>query len=253
MLEPKIIPRSVTFAAVHAPIIKIERDHAKELWSGWTSIHHLENLSLEFSPATDKTPAKLTCKQADGRLKHGIAIDVHNGGLRLLMDQSFPASLTVAGKLVDEVYKKAQSVVFKQTKVHLMEARIKASMPVSTNAPAMESLQFAFMGGRANALAQLGRLSHVGFNCEIQPGSDEPKDSLDEPIRQITIEPLRENSNYFYIEVMSNWGRQRTIVEDGQVSAARGPLDLEENVPSVYIEEVLSYIEKHVAKLLEEA
>ena len=170
-----------------------------------------------------------------------------------MMEQSFPASFAIAGKLVDEVYKIAQSVVFKQTKVHLMEARIRAAMPVSTTAPALESLQFAFMGGRAKALAQLGRLNHVGFNCEIQPGSDEPKNSMDEPSRQITIEPLRESSKDFYVEVMSNWGRQRTIVEDGQVSAARGPLDLEENVPSVYIEEVLSYIEKHVAKLLEGA
>ena len=240
--------RGFVCAALYAPAREVSRDEAMALYGNLSKVC-FPQLTLKYTPAAEGKPFSVMMEESYGRRQNRVSLDVHGGLLRLVVQLDCPESYDVGCRQADEVAAAFGGIIGKSALRTLVECRLRAQMPVKGK-PALEALKFAIMGAEASRLEPVGPISHFGVNYEVA-AAGEINNALSAPFRQVTLEPLREDKDFYYIEVMSNWGRQLLKPRGGQLEVVPGPLSLEsELLLSKYLGEVKGYIENQIGSFL---
>lgn len=243
--------RSLIFAALYVPQRPLSREEATTFYRRVAPL--FPDIDFKYEEAVEGRPFAIRMREQLGKRSATILIDTpDNNTIRLLVEQAWPKSSEVACQSADAVKQAFAEIISSDVRLHLVEARVRSQVSVRGQGQALESLQFAIMGEKAERLKALGNLSFFGVKYEIAP-TGKISDGLSSPAREVQIEPLREDGYFFYIDVMSKWGRQ--ILQPGtdpsRMDFAQGPLDREELTPSRYLQNVIEYLENQVASFLE--
>jgi hypothetical protein len=213
------------------------------------------------APAEEEKPFKVVMQEkGEGRRTDTLTVDIHQGSLRIMLDQTWPESFDVGCRKADEVLNAFGESVerLSECEIALVEVRLRAQVPIGKGT-SEGYLVSKMMGDRAGSLQELGNVSFFGVHYEVAPSEGVISGPLDSPGRQVTVEPLRQEKGALYIEVMSNWGRSAMRLipgKPGQAELIPGPLmslEGETPKPSAYMAEVRSYVEESLCPFLERA
>ena len=198
-------------------------------------------------------------EKSEGRRTDTLTVDIHQGFLRIMLEQTWPDSFAVACRKADEVLAVFKESVegFDDCEISLVEVRLRAQVPIGKGT-SEDYLVSKMMGDRAGSLHELGNVSFFGVHYGVAPSEGVIIGPLDSPGREITVEPLRQEEGFLYLEVMSNWGRHAMRMipgKPGQAELIPGPLssEAEKPNPTAYLDEVRSYIEESLCPFLERA
>ncbi len=255
MLRQNVKYRSVVYAALFTPPISISRTTATALY-GKLAERAFPKLGLEYVPAEQERPLSITMRECgEGRRTDEMKLDIHANTLRAIMQQTWPDSFDVAAKKADE-FMQVLDGFLGECEIQLLEARIRAQVPIQGSA-AKDYLLDRLMPQERARLVALGPISHLAIRYEVAPAEGEVSGPLCCPGREVTVEPLRQEAGFLYLEVMSNWGRTALwplASQPGQAELRPGPLGETSNglpPPSEYLKEVKHYIEDCVCMFLE--
>jgi hypothetical protein len=261
MLAENIQYRGAIFAALYTPPLLLTRDQATGFYSK-VADRVFPRLELQYTPAEEGKPFKVVMKETgEGRrtdtLTVDIPVDIHQGSLRIMLNQTWPESFAVACRKADEVLDVFGESVERlgECEIVLVEVRLRAQVPIRKGT-SKGYLVSKMMGDRAVSLEELGNVSFFGVHYDVAPSEGVISGPLDSPGRQVTVEPLRQEEGALYMEVMSNWGRHAMRMipgKPGQAELVPGPLSVEGETPkpSAYLAEVRSYIEESLCPFLE--
>ena len=252
MIADRLQYRSVLYAAVYTPPVRLTRDQAMGLYKKIAE-SGFPKLNLEYSPDEFKITME---EKGEGRRIDKITVDIVQGRLRLLIDQAWPESFGVACKKADQIVEVFGEIV-SECEVQISEARVRSQVPVGI-ASSKDYMISTIMPTASTRLRNLGQIAFLGLRLQTAPELVGLSSHLDAPAREVTIEPLRQEPGFLYLEVMSNWGRQalRPVPEKpGQAELVPGPLSLlsEPLKPSQYLDEVKGYIEDNLCPFLEKS
>lgn len=257
MLAENIQYRAAIFAALYTPALLLTRDQATGFYSK-VADRMFPKLELQYTPAEEGKPFKVVMKETgEGRRMDTLTVDIHQGSLRIMLDQTWPESFAVGCRKADEVLDVFGETVerFSECEIALVEVRLRAQVPIGKST-GKGYLVSKMMGDRAGSLQELGNVSFFGVHYDVAPSEGVISGPLDSPGRQVTVEPLRQEEGALYIEVMSNWGRHAMRMipgKPGQAELVPGPLSVEGETPkpSAYLAEARSYIEESLCQFLE--
>jgi len=261
MLEQNIQYRGVIVAALYTPGLSLTREQATGFYSK-VADRVFPRLELQYTPAEEEKPFKIVMQEkGEGRRTDTLIVDIQAGSLRIMLDQTWPDSFGIACRKADEVFD-----VFKESveglgdcDVALVEVRLRAQVSIGKDT-GKEYLVSRMLGERCRDLNELGNVTFFGVHYEVRPAEGVMASHLDSPGRQVSVEPLKQEAGFLYLEVMSNWGRTaiRPVPgKPGQAELIPGPLSLipegQTPKPSAYLEEARSYVEKSICRFLERA
>jgi len=257
MLEKNIQYRGAIFAALYTPALLLTREQATGFYSK-VADRVFPKLELRYTPAEEEKPFKVVMQEkGEGRRTDTLTVDIHQGSLRIMLDQIWPESFDVGCRKADEVLDVFGETVerFTECEIALAEVRLRAQVPIGKGT-SKGYLVSKILGDRAGSLEELGNVSFLGVHYDVAPSEGVISGPLDSPGRQVTVEPLRQEEGALYMEVMSNWGRHAMRMipgKPGQAELVPGPLSVEGEIPkpSAYLAEVRSYIEESLCPFLE--
>lgn len=254
MIADRLQYRAAIYAAVYTPPLRLTRDQAVGLYkaiadSGFAS------LALKYTPEENEKPFKIFMEEmGEGRRIDKVTVDIVQGRLRLLIDQEWPDSFGVACKKADQIVEVFGEIV-SECEVQISEARVRAQVPIGISS-SKDYMISTLMPTASTRLQNLGQIEFLGLRLQTAPELVGLSSHLCAPAREVTIEPLRQEPGFLYLEVMSNWGRQalRPVQgKPGQAELVPGPLALLSGPlkPSEYLGEVKEYMEDNLCPFLE--
>jgi hypothetical protein len=153
MLEQNIRYRAAIYAALYTPPMSISRQTATSLYNDLAE-RGFQKLGFEYTPPDeDKSFSILMVEKGEGRRADSIQIDILQGSLRLLFNQTWPDSFDVACKKADQVAL-AITNVLTGCQIRLIEARIRSQVAIPERS-GNEYLMSRLMPGKKDAIAGL--------------------------------------------------------------------------------------------------
>jgi hypothetical protein len=251
MLAETIKYRALIYAAIYAPSRPIPRKEATKLYNALAE-SVFQNLSFKYTPEGEGTKFCVEMVEKQGRQDNRIVLDIQKPqSLRVLLHQAWPDSSRVACDNADEVFRHVKDLASNR-EMQMAEARVRAQVSPSER-PAIAFLGMNLLGEKARRLDTLGDVSHLGVRYDVQP--DFPAThALGGALRNVTAETLGEDRDCLYLEVMSQWGRRGVQLVDPEKREAKlvpGPLEIQTQPPSKYLEEVMEYVAQRLCPFLE--
>ena len=245
--------RALIYAAIYAPSEPIPRAEATKYYNALAE-GVFPRLGFQYAPEGEDTKFRIEMVEKQGREQNIIVVDAppeQNGGLRLVLDQSWRESSTVACERADHTFQLAQSLVRNREQL-LAEVRIRAQAVADTTG-SIASMKSVLGGDRQKKLDNLGKVCHLGVSVECEPELPATH-SLGSPKRTVSLETLREDKSCIYLEVMSQWGRRALRTVDATTKElVEGPLAINTEDPSAYLKETMEFMQSSVCSLVEDA
>lgn len=209
MLSNSLQTRGVLFAYLIGPPRYLTNDDALDVYKSVREALKLHDLRFEYAPgepATRQTSRAFSLRMERREGRGGLTIALEYPGseqpMRLLLEYHWPAS----DVHVDEHFDDAASAILEQGGWQrvMAEARLRTQCEADTG-DALGYLRtrllspFVEGGGALEAPIRFA-------SVQLHASPDEPTgDALAHPSRELTIEVLREDPRFLYIELMSQW------------------------------------------------
>jgi len=239
MLPQTLRTRGVNFAFLFGPPRLIERPEASQIHSRICDEFKVDDFVFKYSPLqpAPKTTSRgfsVIIERQEGRGRFRVVID-HPGApkpIRLLMEYQWPISPDIDAK---ERFDMAAKAVFEGLKEPphrvLAETRIRAQCEAA-GGDARAFLSNHLLNLQGNRAAALGApVTFASFTLQAAP-REHTNDPLADPIREVTVEVLREDSKSIYVDFAARW-TQAPLGARGMEAVILRPID---QSPSGYVD-----------------
>lgn len=239
MLAESLRTRGVYFAFLFGPPRAIERSEASRIHNRICDEFKLDDFAFKYTRAQQgiKDASRgfgIVVERAEGSGKFRIVLD-HAGGthpIRLLLEYQWPVSAEIDAK---ERFDMASKAVFDALEGDcrrvLAEARIRAQCGAAGGG-AREFITdhlLRLSGDRSSVLGS--PLTFASVSLHAAP-PDPTNDPLADPMRELTIEVLRDEPKSLYLEFAARWGQAPAGARHIDAAMLR-PID---ETPSAYLD-----------------
>jgi hypothetical protein len=212
----------------------------------------IEDFAFQYESAKESPRSqgfRIHLERREGRGVFGITIDnpSNQNPIRLLLGHTWPPSLEHVHQQFDIVSAAVFDALSGSWQKVKAEVRLRAHCAVR-GGDALRFLGSEFLKVPSQWVDSLGQ--PITFTaCRFQTASTEPiQEPLDSPMRDLSIEVLREDPSLLYFELISKWLQvPRAVVHQGAVSV--GTLRQFTDVPSAYVESEHQFLEERLRAL----
>lgn len=254
MLVETLATRSVHFALLFGPPRSVTRAEASKLYDRICDALRLDDFAFKYTTQThDQSPQSkgfsIQLERKEGRGAFGVTIDNENvqRPIRLLLLYTWPPTLEHVRDQFDLVAENVFDVLEGDwQKVHA-EVRLRAQCGVRDGG-ALGFLRQEMVKLPSDWIDSLGkalRFMSLRFDTASAPPVES---SLDAPGRQLSVEPLREDPNSLYFELVCTWKQIPDVgVSPGTVDIdSLRPIDAK---PSEYVSSAHEFLDDRLRRL----
>lgn len=256
MLENSRSLRGIKFAFLFGPPRFITRDEASKVYGAICDSTHLDDFSFKYSTiepggrlASKGFSIVLERKEGRGALVTTIDNKDINDPVRILLEYTWPPSIDHAKEHFDGISKSVfECLKGDWTKV-LAEVRLRTQYSARSKS-GLTFLRKRVLGLPDQFISGLeGPLSFCSVNLEVDGRQPAGEDQIEGAKRQLLIEVLREDPTSVYLELVSNWPQLAPSPRNQTGQIVVGNIRQIDSKPSEYIDEALSFLDKHVKEL----
>jgi len=254
MLAQSLTTRSVHFAFLFGPPRTLGRQEASRVYESVCDRLRIDDFAFQYENAKESPHSqgfKIRLERKEGRGAFGVTIDNPSiqQPVRLLLEYTWPPSLEHVYDHFDVAATAVFATLEGEWQKVLAEVRLRAQC-ADRNRDALKFLREEVLKVAPEWIDSLGRpLAFAG--CRFQTASAGPiEEPLDSPLRELSVEVLKEDASCFYFELMTQWRQVPTAV--GPAPAANtGGLRQFTLPPSEYVKSEREFLHQRVSTLAE--
>lgn len=259
MIPGTIKVRSVTFAYLFGPPRLVKRDEASRVSDKICSALGLEDFTFKYEhldnpvkPDPDQRGFRFAMERREGRGIYVILVENPNvsAPIRLLLEYVWPKSVPDVRQAFDSTSKAVYEALTGNWQKVLAEVRIRAQAPAKgDNALSYVTrhllrLSPAWMGSLGTPVA------HGSVRLRMDPLLP-AGDTLETPLRELSIEVLEEDPTHLYFESMSQWAQVPPVKPATEIVRI-DRLRAIDRTPSEYVDNAFRFLEKRADSLANE-